>query len=66
MASEDDPVQQAVRRQTGIAALRRLRKMVDDEVAQDRLHARWARRLGVVLVVAAIVAVVWLAQRAPH
>lgn len=62
----DDNVQQAVRRQTGIAALRRLRQLVDQEAAQDRLHARWARRLSMVFVAAAIAAIVWLAQRAPH
>lgn len=66
MTSDDESIQQAVRRQTGVAALRRLRELVDQDAARERVNVRWARRLGVVFLVAAIAAIVWLAQRAPH
>ncbi|QDX81909.1 hypothetical protein B9N43_11985 [Denitratisoma sp. DHT3] len=38
-------VERQVRRGVGVATLRRLRRMVDAENAQNAVEARWARRL---------------------
>ena len=59
----DPELDAAVRRTVGIAALRRLRGMVDAERAEEAMRARWARRLGVGLALAFILAVAWLAIR---
>ena len=59
----DPDIERAVRRAVGIATLRRLRKLVDAEAAQEASAARWARRLARGFVLAALLAVVWLAFR---
>ena len=60
----DDPeIKRAVRRTVGIAALRRLRRMVDAENALEAGNALWARRLSIFLIVAAAVALAWIMIR---
>ena len=62
--SSDDPeIQRAVRRTVGIAAMRRIRRMVDAEQALEASNARWVRRLSIVFVVAAILVLAWMATR---
>jgi len=59
----DEEVDQAVRRTVGLAALRRLRHMVDTDKSQQAAEARWAARLGAAFLVAAVLWVAWLAFR---
>ena len=60
----DDPqIQRAVRRTVGIAALRRLRRLVDAEQALETSNARWARRLSVFFILAAVLALAWIVIR---
>ena len=59
----DEDVDKAVRRTVGVAALRRLRAMVDADQAQQSAEARWARRLGIAFLAAAVLWVAWLAFR---
>jgi hypothetical protein len=61
--NEDPEIQRAVRRTVGIAALRRLRRMVDAEQALDEGNALWARRLSIFLGIVALLAVAWIAFR---
>ncbi|MDP2824185.1 MAG: hypothetical protein Q8O52_16095 [Sulfuritalea sp.] len=53
----------AVRRTVGIAALRRLRRIVDADNAMEAEKARWAWRLLLLLIAAAAVAVAWIVIR---
>lgn len=39
-------IDQAIRRTTGFAALRQIRRLVDDEIALENWRARWALRIG--------------------
>ena len=51
---EEEKLQRAVRRTVGIAAMKRIRRIVD---ADNRLEAgkqRWARRLSVLFILAAL------------
>lgn len=60
----DDPkIQRAVRRSVGIAALRRIRRIVDAEQAQEAASARWARRLSIVFILAAVLVLAWMVSR---
>lgn len=59
----DPRIDEAVRRTVGIAALRRLRRMVEAEAAADAASARWARRLSWILAAAAVLAVAWIGFR---
>lgn len=63
MNPDHHPIADGVRRTVGIAALRRLRRLVDAEEAQDQANARWAQRLGVVFIVAAALVLLWLAGK---
>jgi hypothetical protein len=56
-------IDKAVRRTVGIAALRRLRVLVDAENAQDTIQARWAVRLSWAFALAAAMTLAWLAFR---
>lgn len=64
MNDDQTRIDEAVRRSAGIAALRRLRRLVDAEDAQHRINARWARRLGIVFALAALLLACWLGWRA--
>ncbi|HEX8962380.1 MAG TPA: hypothetical protein VF801_05200 [Rhodocyclaceae bacterium] len=59
----DPDIEKAVRRGVGIAALRRLRRMVDAENAQGAADARWATRLSWLFALAAALLLAWLAFR---
>jgi len=64
--SDDPEIQRAVRRTVGIAALRRLRRIVDAENALEAEKARWSRRLTIVFVVlaaCALLALAWIVFR---
>ena len=59
--SADDPrIRSAVRRVVGIAALRRIRRLVDADAAHEAAKRVWARRIGVGLGLAVLLAVAWL------
>ncbi len=61
---DDDPVvAHGVRRTVGIATLRRLHRMIDDEKHTEATDARFARRLGIACGVAALLTVAWMAFR---
>lgn len=59
----DGDIGDAVRRSVGVAALRRLRNLVNVNQAQRRADARWAARLAWAFALAALLAVAWLAFR---
>jgi flagellar biogenesis protein FliO len=61
--SDDAEIQRAVRRTVGIAALRRLRRIVDAEQAREASSERWARRLSLFFILAAILALAWIMIR---
>lgn len=61
--SIDPEISNASRRVTGIAALRRIRRIVDAETAQAELKSRWARRIGAVACVLGIIVVTWSIYR---
>lgn len=61
--SDDPEIRRAVRRTVGIAALRRLRRLVDAENAREAAKARWGRRLSVFFVLAAVLALAWMVFR---
>jgi len=61
--SADPKIQRAVRRTVGIAALRRLRRIVDADNALEADKARWARRLSIFFVLVAVVVLAWIVIR---
>jgi len=61
--SDDPEIQRAVRRIAGIAALRRIRRIVDADNELEAGQRRWARRLSIFLVIAAILALAWIVIR---
>ena len=62
--SDDPDIRRAVRRTVGIAALRRLRRLVDAENAREAAKARWGRRMSVFFfVLAAVLALAWMVFR---
>ena len=61
--SDDPEIQRAVRRTVGIAALRRLRRIVDADNALEADKARWARRLSILFILAAVLALAWIVIR---
>lgn len=64
--SDDPEIQRAVRRTVGIAALRRLRRIVDAENALESDRAHWGRRLTIVFAVLAacvLLALAWIVIR---
>jgi len=61
--SQDPEIQRAVRRVVGIAALRRIRRIVDADNELEAGKQRWARRLSIFLIIAAILALAWIVIR---
>jgi hypothetical protein len=61
--SDDPEIQRAVRRMVGIAALRRIRKIVDADNALEAEKSRWARRLSLLFLIAAALVLAWIAIR---
>lgn len=60
---EDPEIQRAVRRTVGIAALRRLRRIVDADNALEAEKSLWARRLSILFLLAAVLALAWMLIR---
>lgn len=58
--SDDPEIQRSVRRTVGIAALRRIRRIVDTEESHDASNERWARRLSIALALAALLVLAWM------
>ncbi len=61
--SEDEKIQRAVRRTVGIAALHRIRRIVDADNALEDSKRRWARRLSIFLILATVLALAWIVIR---
>ena len=61
--SDDPEIRRAVRRTVGIAALRRIRRIVDADNQLEADKSRWARRLSVFFLLAALLALVWIVIR---
>ncbi|MFA4969790.1 MAG: hypothetical protein WC540_09170 [Sulfuritalea sp.] len=61
--TDDDKLQRAVRRTVGIAALRRIRRIVDADNELEAGKQRWARRLSIFLIIAAVLALAWIVIR---
>ncbi|MCX7157231.1 MAG: hypothetical protein NTW45_12410 [Rhodocyclales bacterium] len=61
--SDDPEIQRAVRRTVGIAALRRIRRIVDVDNELEAGKQRWARRLSILLILAAALALAWIVIR---
>jgi len=61
--SQDPEIQRAVRRIVGIAALRRIRRIVDADNELEAGKQRWVRRLSIFLIIAAILALAWIVIR---
>ena len=61
--SENEKIERAVRRTVGVAALRRIRRIVDADNALETSKQRWARRLSIFLVLAAALVLAWIVIR---
>ena len=61
--SEDEKLARAVRRTVGIAALHRIRRIVDADNALEASKEKWARRLSVFLIIAAVLTLAWIVFR---
>jgi ferric-dicitrate binding protein FerR (iron transport regulator) len=61
--TEDPEIQRAVRRTVGIAALKRIRRIVDADNALEADKRRWARRLGIAFALAATLVLAWMLIR---
>ena len=61
--SDDPEIQRAVRRTVGIAALRRLRRIVDADNALEADKNWWARRLSIFFVLVAVLVLAWIVIR---
>ena len=62
--SGDDPeIQRAVRRTVGIAALKRIRRIVDADNEVEAGKQRWARRLTIAFLLAAVLVMAWMLIR---
>ena len=59
--SEEQEIQKAIQRTVGVAVLKKLGRLAQQEEAQERDKARWARRLSVVFVVSILLALAWWA-----
>jgi len=61
--SDDPQIQRAVRRTVGIAALRRIRRIVDADNELEAGKQRWARRLAIAFLLAAVPVLAWMLIR---
>jgi hypothetical protein len=61
--SDDEKIRSAVRRTVGIAALMRIRRIVDADNELEAGKQRWARRLGTGLALAAALVLAWMLIR---
>ena len=63
---DEDYIQASVRRRVGKAVLARLQRNAAAQDAQERKQARWAGRLTVFFLVAALVFLLWLTSQVMH
>lgn len=61
--SDDPEIRRAVRRTVGIAALKRIRRIVDADNALEADKRRWAWRLAMLFALAAVLALGWMLIR---
>jgi hypothetical protein len=61
--SVDPDIERNVRRTVGIAAMRRIRRIVDADNELEAQKARLARRIALALLAAAALALAWFAFR---
>ena len=61
--SDDPEIRRAVRRTVGIAALKRIRRIVDADNALEADKRRWARRLAMLFMLAALLVLAWMLIR---
>ena len=61
--SHDPEIECNVRRTVGIAALKRIRRIVDADNELEAGKQRWARRLGIGLALAAVLVLAWMLIR---
>ena len=61
--TQDPEIQRAVRRTVGIAALKRIRRIVDADNDLEAGKQRWARRLGIAFALAAVLVLAWMLIR---
>lgn len=59
----DPDIERNVRRTVGIAALKRLRRIVDADNEIEAGKQRWARRLGIAFALAAGLVLAWMLIR---
>lgn len=59
----DPQVDRAVRRIVARSVLQRLQRLVREDAARVAGNARWARRIALALLAAAVAGVLWLAIR---
>lgn len=56
----DDPrIAAASRHVAGVAALRKIRRIVDEELTQEETKSRWAKRISVFAIIGLIVGASW-------
>jgi hypothetical protein len=61
--STDPDIERNVRRTVGIAALRRIRRIVDADNELEAGKQRWARRLSIAFLLAAVLVLAWMLIR---
>jgi hypothetical protein len=61
--SNDPDIDRNVRRTVGIAALRRIRRIVDADNELEAGKQRWARRLTIAFLLAAALVLAWMLIR---
>ena len=61
--SADPEIQRAVRRTVGIAALRRIRRIVGADNEFETSKQRWARWLSISFILAAVLVLAWIVIR---
>jgi len=61
--SADPEIQRAVRRTVGIAALRRIRRIVDADNELEAGKQNWTRRLSIFFILAAVLVLAWIVIR---
>lgn len=61
--STDPDIERNVRRTVGIAALKRIRRIVDADNELEAGKQRWARRLSIAFLLAAVLVLAWMLIR---
>ncbi|NJD34866.1 MAG: hypothetical protein FIA96_08550 [Betaproteobacteria bacterium] len=61
--TSDPEIERNVRRTVGIAALKRIRRIVDADNELEAGKQRWARRLGIAFALATMLVLAWMLIR---